>query len=80
MSLEVCRAALGWCTVINVSLLIWWAAIFWLAHDWMYSYHRKIAKLSVEAFDAIHYGGIALYKLGILLFNLVPYLALHWIN
>ncbi|WP_257387208.1 DUF6868 family protein [Tahibacter caeni] len=29
------------------------------------------------AFDAIHYGGMAVYKIGILLFNLAPLLALH---
>jgi hypothetical protein len=31
----------------------------------------------VEQFGAINFAGIALYKLGILLFNLVPYVALR---
>ena len=33
--------------------------------------------MSVEQFDALHYVGMALYKLGILLLNLVPYIALR---
>jgi hypothetical protein len=33
--------------------------------------------LSVEQIDALHYTGMALYKIGILLFNLVPYIALR---
>jgi hypothetical protein len=33
--------------------------------------------LSVEQFDALHYAGMALFKIGILLFNLVPYIALQ---
>jgi hypothetical protein len=33
--------------------------------------------LSVETFDAIHYSGMVLFKIGILLFNLVPYFALR---
>ena len=33
-------------------------------------------KLSVETFDAIQYVGIAVYKIGIILFNLVPLIAL----
>jgi len=34
----------------------------------------------VEQFDAVHYIGMALYKLGILLFNLVPAIALYIIG
>jgi len=33
--------------------------------------------MPVEKFNTIHYEAIALYKLGILIFNLVPYLALR---
>ena len=28
-------------------------------------------------FDAIHYAGMTVFKLGIILFNLVPYIALR---
>ena len=41
-----------------------------------YRCHRKLVNISVETFDAIHYGGMAVFKFGVLLFNLVPYLAL----
>ena len=40
--------------------------------------HTRWFKLSVESFDAIHYAGMATYKLGIIFLNLVPLLAL-WI-
>ena len=33
--------------------------------------------MSAEQFDAIHYAGMAMYKIGILLVNLVPYVALR---
>jgi hypothetical protein len=33
--------------------------------------------LTAAQFDALNFGGIMLYKLGILLFNLVPLLALY---
>jgi hypothetical protein len=39
--------------------------------------HTRWFKLSVETFDAIHYAGMATYKLGIILLNLVPLLALY---
>ena len=50
---------------------------FAFAHDWMYRLHSRWFRLSVETFDAIHYAGMAAYKLAILLLNLVPLLALH---
>ena len=77
MTLEVIRDMLGWCTIINWIALLWWLLFFMLAHDWMYRFHGKWFKISVEKFDAIHYGGMVFYKLAIFLFNLVPYLALR---
>ena len=43
----------------------------------MHGLHSRWFYLSREQFDALHYAGMALYKIGILLFNLVPYIALH---
>ena len=39
----------------------------------MYGLHGLWFYLSVEPFDALHYSGMALYKIGMPLFNLVPY-------
>jgi len=36
--------------------------------------------VSVDKFDTMHYAGIALFKMGVLLFNLVPYFALRIIG
>jgi hypothetical protein len=33
-----------------------------------------------EQFDAVHYAGMALLKVGIILFNLAPYVALRMIE
>ena len=77
MSLEIIRDAFAWCILINWGLLLWWFLFITLAHDWMYGFHTKWFKISVETFDAIHYAGMALFKIGIILFNLVPYLALR---
>ena len=76
MSMEAVSAFLGWCTIINVGIFIWWFLFVTLAHDFTYRCHRKLVNISVETFDAIHYGGMAVFKFGVLLFNLVPYLAL----
>jgi hypothetical protein len=77
MRIERVRKTLLWCTVINYGILLVWFLFFMLAHDGMYGLHGLWFHLSVEQFDALHYGGMALYKIGILLFNLVPYIALR---
>ena len=77
MDAETIRGMLGWCSLINLGLLAWWFLFFSFAHDWTYQFHSKWFSLSAEHFDIIHYSGMALYKVGIILFNLVPYLALR---
>ena len=77
MTLEIVRAVFAWCSVISLGMLIVWALFFLLAHDWMYGIHRKWFNLSSETFDTVHYAGMALLKIGIFLFNLIPYFALR---
>ena len=77
MTIEVIRDVFAWCAVMNIGLLVWWFLLFTLAHDWMYRYHSKWFNLSVETFDTIHYAGMAVFKIGTLLFSLIPYLALR---
>jgi hypothetical protein len=77
MTVEQIRDVLGWCAVINIGLLLWWFLMFALAHDFVYRLHGKWFKLTVERFDAIHYAGMAFFKIGIFLLNIVPYLAIR---
>ena len=76
LTLEVLRKMLGWCSLINISLLYVWFCLLIFAHDWMYALHPKWFNLSKERFDAIHYAGMAIFKMSIILLNLTPYLAL----
>jgi hypothetical protein len=46
-------------------------------HKWLYRLWGKWFPLTAQQFGAINFAGIAIYKLGILLFNLVPYVALR---
>lgn len=77
MSIELARDVLLWCAAINYGALLWWFLFFNFAHDWMHRLHGRWFRLSAEQSDAIHYAGMAIYKIGILLFNLVPYVALR---
>lgn len=66
-----------WCTILNYLVLLLWFAAFSLAHNWMFTLHGRWFRLTAAQFDALHYGGMAVYKIGILLLNLVPLIALN---
>lgn len=80
MTLETIRSMLAWCIVINMGLLLWWFFIFWFAQDWIYRLHGRWFSIPRDRFDALHYAGMACFKILILIFNLVPYLALRIIG
>lgn len=76
MNIEMLRGFLLWCAIINYGILLIWFLLFAKAHDFVYNLHGKWFRLSKERFDALNYGGMAIYKIGVLLFNVVPSIAL----
>jgi uncharacterized protein DUF6868 len=80
MSIEAMRTLSLWCTVINYGILLVWFLVFAFAHDWMRQLHGRWFRLSDQQFDALHYAGMSIYKIGVLLFNLVPFLALSMVR
>jgi hypothetical protein len=78
-NVELLRDVLAWCSVINLGLLLIWLLAFTNAHGWMYRLHCRWFNLKLETFDTLHYAGMAVFKMGILLFNLVPYIVLRLI-
>ena len=72
MELEILRTTLGYCSLINLGILLWWFLVFVFAHDKIYQTHCKWFKISVEQFSLINYAGMGIFKLVIFVFNLVP--------
>ncbi|MFN8228756.1 MAG: hypothetical protein U0R18_18780 [Mycobacterium sp.] len=67
-----------WSLVVNYAVLIVWFVAFAVGRDRIQRLHGRWFRLSDNTFDAIHYGGMAFYKLAIVLFNLGPLIAL-WV-
>ena len=76
MNISTLESVLLWCVVINYIVLIVWFLIFLFARDPLYRLHTRWFRLSPEQFDVTMYGSMALYKIGVILLNLVPLLAL----
>jgi hypothetical protein len=77
MSVETVQCALLWSTVINYAIVIVWAVVYRVARPWVHRLWAKWLPLTAEQFDIGTFCLIGLYKLGILMFNLVPYIALR---
>lgn len=80
MTVDVIRHFLLGCTVINYGILLVWFLVFVFAHDWMLHLHGRWFHLSRDQFDALHYGGMSVFKVGIMLLNLVPFVVLSMLG
>jgi hypothetical protein len=76
MNIEMTRDFLLWCTAINYGILLVWFLVFAFARDWMHRIHGRWFRLSGNQFDVLHYAGMSVFKIGIILFNLVPFIVL----
>lgn len=77
MDLDTFRPFLLWSVAVNYSILMIWFLALIFAKDRIRRLHGRWFDLSATTFDALHYGSMAVYKIGIMLFNLVPLLVLY---
>lgn len=70
------RDVLLWCTIINVGIFAIWFLAFAFARDWMHRFHGRWFRLGAEEFDSLQYRLMGTFKLLIIVFNLVPLIAL----
>jgi hypothetical protein len=80
MTVDMIHGVLGWCSIINIVILLIWFAMITLAHDKVYKLHSKWFNISKEKFDEIHYAGMAFFKMSVFVLNVVPYIALSIIT
>lgn len=72
----IVQSVLGWGAILNLGLLVYWFLLYIYAHDALYRLHSRWFSVSVETFDAIHYAGLGLYKILIIVTMIIPYLVL----
>jgi len=65
-----------WCVVINYGVLLVWFAVWVFGRDAIYHLHSRWFDLPRDRFDTLFYGLMGGYKLVVLVFFLVPWLAL----
>ena len=76
MDIQTLTTFFMWCTILNVALLALSSLMCICAGDWAYRIHSKLFSISRESFNVVIYSFIALYKLLVIVFILIPYIAL----
>ena len=67
---------LGWCSIINISLLMFYAIILILFKNTIIKIHGKLFNLDKVYLEKSYFKYLAQYKILIIIFNIVPYFAL----
>ncbi len=78
MDIETIETFLGWCSAINIALLLWWFLLMVFAREFVCRLHRKWFGISEKSLEIIHYCAMGLYKLTVLVFFVIPYLVLRF--
>lgn len=79
-SLETVTAFLGWCSVINIGVLVVAALVIVAMRESMSKMHGSMFGLEQAELSSAYFQYLANYKIAIIIFNLVPYLALRIIS
>jgi len=75
MDIVAVKAFFMWCTIINVLLLALSLLVCAYGGDWIYGIHSKWFPISREAFNVAIYSFLGLFKILVLVFNFVPWIA-----
>jgi len=65
-----------WCTIINMGLMIFWVLIIPPCRGLLHRVHGGLFKLPPEQLDQAMYKFLGQFKMLVIVFNLVPYIAL----
>lgn len=76
MSTDALRAFFLWCTILNGGCLVLSSLVLMLGGDWVFRLHGRWFAMPRETFNRALYSLLGLYKILVITFNLVPYLAL----
>jgi hypothetical protein len=76
MAAELLQDFFMWCSIIHLAMMGISAILIIQCRDWVYTIHSRWFNLSKEAFDLALYSFLGLYKLLIIIFCIVPWIAL----
>ena len=76
MNTNILRQFFKWCTIIDGALLIVSALCIRFGGNWIFEYHSEWIPITRDAFNIALYLLLGFFKIIVIVFNLVPYIAL----
>ena len=76
MDIQILTRFFMWCTILNVGLLMCSFIIWVLAADFIYRVHGKWFPMPRETFNVVFYVFLGVYKILLLVLNVVPWAVL----
>ena len=76
-STQIIREILGWSTLLNIGVLLFSSLTLVIAGPPIKRIHAQMFGLSEDDLSRAYFQYLAQYKIAILVFNLIPYLALR---
>ncbi len=80
ITLEAIQQILGWCSVINIGLLVFATITVSTMRGPVIRLHSKMFALGEEDLSRAYFQYLAQFKIAVLVFNLVPYIALRIVS
>lgn len=77
MDIATVRAFFMWCTIVDAGLLVFSFLFLAFAGDWVYRMHGKWFPMSRETFNVVIYSYLGVFKILIIVLNLVPAIVLQ---
>jgi hypothetical protein len=76
MDIQTLTRFFMWCTILNGSLLMLSFLIFVFARGWVCRMHTRWFPMPEATFNVVVYSSLGLFKVLVLVFNVIPYVAL----
>jgi len=76
MDIETLTAFFQWMTIVNVALLALWAVFFLFLPDLTYRTQSLFVTIPRETWNVVMYSFLGLFKVLVIVFVIIPYVAL----
>lgn len=76
MTLAQVTSVFGWMTVINIVIYMLAAAFIIFGRNWLVELQSRMMGVPVEDWPRLYVDYLSRYKIALLMFNVVPYIAL----
>lgn len=77
MDIQMLKEFFMWCSIISVSVMVFWTLVFMAIPDLVYKSQKWVfPKMTRDNFDLIMYCYIGIFKIFFIIFNLIPFLVL----